>query len=113
MGRLWQSATWTMAGIATILAVLLMPVELEQLGARFFALFRPLGKISYGLYLFHVPCLALVGAFFPWTGGGLNYATAFLSWFAVSLLVAWVCEARLQPTLLSYYKTHRAKRAAV
>ncbi|HEY4990180.1 MAG TPA: acyltransferase [Opitutaceae bacterium] len=113
MGRLWQSATWTMAGIATILAVLLMPLKLEQLGARFFALFRPLGKISYGLYLFHVPCLALVGAFFPWTGGGLNYATAFLSWFAVSVLVAWVCEARLQPALLSYYKTHRAKGASV
>jgi peptidoglycan/LPS O-acetylase OafA/YrhL len=109
MGRLWQSAPWTMAGIATILAILLLPLNVEHLGTKFFSLFRPLGKISYGLYLFHVPCIALFSFFYPWTGGGLNYAAAFLSWVAVSLLIAWICEAQLQPALLLYYKTHRAK----
>lgn len=113
MGRLWQSPTWTMAGIATILAILLMPLKGDHLGTMFFTLFRPLGKISYGLYLFHVPCVALFSAFFPWTGGALNYAIAFLSWFAVAVLVAWLCEARLQTALLSYYKTHRAKGVGV
>jgi peptidoglycan/LPS O-acetylase OafA/YrhL len=108
MGRLWENVPWTMSGVATIAAVSLLALRLDHWGEALFKLFRPLGKISYGLYLFHVPLAAFVSAAYPWTGGWANYAGGFLCWLAASLLVAWIFEARLQAYLLSFYKRRMA-----
>lgn len=112
MGRLWENAPWTMAGSAIIAAVALIPFNQEKWGGLFFRLFRPLGKISYGLYLFHVPCVVLVSVLYPWTSGWPNYIGGFLSWIAATILVSWVCEAKLQAAILSVYKGRRPLAAA-
>jgi peptidoglycan/LPS O-acetylase OafA/YrhL len=104
MGRLWENAPWTMAGIATIAALILPSIERPRWGTVFFEFFRPLGKISYGLYLFHVPCVVLISKLYPWSGHWPNYIGGFLSWLAVTILVAWLCEAKMQTALLSFYK---------
>lgn len=110
MGRLWESVPWTMSAVATIAALPLLALRLDRLGEGFFRLFRPLGKISYALYLFHVPCVVLVSVWYPWSGGWLNYAGAFACWFALTVAASWVCEAHLQAALLSYYKRRTAHR---
>jgi peptidoglycan/LPS O-acetylase OafA/YrhL len=97
-----------MAGAATLAALAVLPLP-HQIGERLFKLFRPLGRISYGLYLFHVPCIALVAISYPWTGGSLNYLGGFMIWLIVTFIVAWTCEARLQPFLLARYKTYIAR----
>lgn len=108
MGRLWGNVPWTLAAIATTAAVALASFDQRRWGELFFALFRPLGKISYGLYVFHVPCVLLVGAWYPWTGGWVNYFSGFLLWVSITILIAWICEARMQPAILSYYKRRMA-----
>lgn len=105
MGRLWASIPWTMAGVATIVALPLLTFRQGHWGSVFFRVFRPLGKISYALYLLHVPCVALVSVFYTWTGGWLNYAGGFLCWLALTLAVAWFCETRFQPFVVSLYKS--------
>jgi peptidoglycan/LPS O-acetylase OafA/YrhL len=109
MGRLWASAPWTLAGIATIAAFPLMALKQDHWGTGFFRLFRPLGRISYGLYLFHAPCIVAVNALYPWTGGPYDFVGALLSWLAMTVFAAWICEARLQPALLSFYKNYMAR----
>jgi peptidoglycan/LPS O-acetylase OafA/YrhL len=84
-----------------------MPFEQGRWGGFFFRLFRPLGKISYGLYLFHVPCVVLVSALYPWATGWPSFVGGFLAWFAVTILVSWICEAKLQAAILSFYKARR------
>jgi peptidoglycan/LPS O-acetylase OafA/YrhL len=109
MGRLWVSVPWIMAGTATIAALVIVALKSDRIGEGLFKLFRPLGGISYGLYLFHVPFVAFVGILYPWTGGSLNYLGGFLTWLAATAIVAWACEARLQPYLLARYKRHMAR----
>jgi peptidoglycan/LPS O-acetylase OafA/YrhL len=104
MGRLWENAPWTMAGAAAIAALVLMPFNQVALGSWIFRIFRPLGKISYGIYLFHVPCVKFVSLVYPWASGWWNCAGAFACWFALTFLVSWICEAKLQQVILSMYK---------
>jgi peptidoglycan/LPS O-acetylase OafA/YrhL len=109
MGRLWVSIPWKMAGVATISAFVLMLFDQLRWGEKFFGLFRPLGPISYGLYLFHVPCMAFVSILYPWRNNRINCAGGLLSWLALTVLIAWICEARLQTTIKSFYKRHMAQ----
>ena len=110
MGRLWENAPWTLGGIATIAALVVMPFDQPRWGEMIFGKFRPLGKISYGLYLFHVPCVALISALYPWSGGWPNYIGGVLLWLTVTVLVAWVFETQIQAALLSFYKRRIAAR---
>ena len=56
-----------------------------------------------------MPCIALIECTVSvdWQGR-YDYVGALLSWFTTSVVAAWICEARLQPALLSLYKSHMA-----
>lgn len=107
MGRLLENAPWTIASAALVLALPLLFLESATWGQRLLKKFRPLGKISYGLYLFHLPISFFVVQWYPWQTGLANYLGAVISWLALTLGLSWVCEFRLQPRLVAFYKQWR------
>lgn len=109
LGRLWENVPWTMASVATAAGLILLAGEPRGWGEAFFRWFRPLGRISFGLYLFHVPAATLVVALYPWRTGAANYLGAVAAWIGTTLLLAWLCEARLQPRLTAWYRARRAR----
>ena len=111
MGRLFENVPWTLAALATGAAIPLYFFERESWSKPFFRLFSPLGKISYGLYLLHVPCVAFVVSFYPWNGNPANYVGGVLSWIALTFALAWVSEAKLQRFIVSYFKRSRPARS--
>ena len=105
MGRLWENVPWTMSGVATAIAIPLSFVERESWSAPGYILFQPVGKISYGLYLLHAPLVIFVVRIYPWNGGILNYAGGFFAWLTLTLALAWLCESKLQPLVVSVFRT--------
>lgn len=109
MGRLWTGMPWKMSAVAVAIALPLLAFDQPAWGAALIGAFRPLGRISYALYLFHVPCLLLVRRVFPWSGSVASYAGSVACWFALTLVLSWLAEAVMQPALMSHYRKARAR----
>ena len=105
MGRLGENVPWTMSGIATAIAIPLSFVERDSWSTFGYKIFQPLGKISYGLYLLHAPLVIFVVWFYPWNGEVLNYFGGLVTWLALTLTLAWLCECQLQPLVVSVFRT--------
>jgi peptidoglycan/LPS O-acetylase OafA/YrhL len=104
LGRLWENTRWEMASVATVMGVPMLWCERENWGEAVFKCFRPFGKISYGLYLFHVPGVTLVRYLCPGSGGPIGYAAKIALWLGVTIGAAWICELKIQPMLVSLHR---------
>jgi peptidoglycan/LPS O-acetylase OafA/YrhL len=98
----WQADRWMISAIPVVLGVLLAPSLRRWLAAP---VFRFLGRISFPLYLFHLPIILSLGSWLLLSLlPRLNLVPAALITFAVtggvSLAVAWLAEILVeQPTL--------------
>jgi len=104
MGRMWSSVPWTMAACALVIAIPLLLFEREAWSTALLKVFQPLGKISYGLYLLHVPLVAFTIWLYPWNGGPLNQLGGVLTWIGLTVAAAWLCETKLQPAVVNWFK---------
>jgi peptidoglycan/LPS O-acetylase OafA/YrhL len=91
----WEELVTGAAAVLTVAIVLFSPPVARVLTARPLVW---LGKISFGLYLVHLPIILSLGAFvFVRTlvpcGHGVAFAVASLAVFAVSLPAAWLMTA--------------------
>lgn len=101
MGRLSLATRWQMATIAIVIAIPLLFFERANWGMALIDAFAPLGKISYALYLFHVPCVLLVIRLYPWPTTWLGYTASIACWLALSFAASWCAEAVMQPAIMN------------
>jgi peptidoglycan/LPS O-acetylase OafA/YrhL len=96
-GILWGQGrqVWlysTIIGLAVALIALIVAGERSVLAVCRVPLIRPIGRISYGAYLFHLPILAFFGLLWHANGGySFTYAISkFAFGYPVTLLIAFL-----------------------
>ncbi|UYZ60706.1 acyltransferase family protein [Hymenobacter latericus] len=71
--------------------------NLESAGRLILDKLKPLGLISYGVYIIHVPILSIFSLVPVFTGTVLSFAIRLIIYLFIVLLVGWVLERKVQP----------------
>ncbi len=61
-----------------------------------------IGKISYGIYVFHVPLMVVIGKITLFSGTPLTFILRILLWLLLVLAVAFILECQIQPKIKSF-----------
>lgn len=63
----------------------------------------PIGAISYGIYIFHVPTMILIGKIPSFSGGWIEWFVRAIVSIVATLAIAYMVEIRLQPKLKDFF----------
>jgi peptidoglycan/LPS O-acetylase OafA/YrhL len=98
-----RSDNWILAAIELFLAVALIWVKVNPLILKHFAF---LGNISYGVYIFHAPCIFFIRNYFPNSISGTIWSfllrLSLLTVFTMSL--ACFMEVKVQPKIKAWFQ---------
>lgn len=99
--------TYTVTALASVvLLIAVLKTDAPLLRVHIFSWLVYLGRVSYGLYVFHLLALALVGklAFFPLLGVSLNFESRLLLSFMLTVLLAAISYRWLEHPFLKLKK---------
>jgi peptidoglycan/LPS O-acetylase OafA/YrhL len=97
-----NKSTYVFGLILALLSLLLMQLSSlpKQLDLTYFA---PIGTISYGIYIFHMPIMYSI-AKIPYLGGGwLEWSGRLLMACALVLFISYLVEIKVQPRIRTVF----------
>lgn len=66
-----------------------------------------LGSVSYAVYILHVPVMNLIGKITIASGNLFTFTVRAVVFIAITLLMSWVLEIKLQPLIRSFFLAKR------
>ena len=99
--RIFENAHWTMCLVFWLLS-LAFYFE-TKVSAFLMEKLTPVGKISYGLYLLHVPVGLLLKRFISLDDIRIEIAVKYTLWLLITFTLSYLLERKLQPAIKRYF----------
>jgi peptidoglycan/LPS O-acetylase OafA/YrhL len=98
-GKFWTIQSYPAALSLSLLALV---TKFNRLNLNLESL-APIGAISYGIYIFHMPMMLLIGKIPLLSGDWIEWFMRAMGSIFATFLVAYIVEIRLQPRLKDFF----------
>ncbi|MBD2491106.1 acyltransferase [Aulosira sp. FACHB-615] len=95
-GRIFENSFWITPAVLIFLTIILWRFKMN---ISVVAKLAPVGKISYALYILHVPIMKLIHDYFPWQGTWWSFSLRFIVWLLITVAISIFLELVLQPII--------------
>lgn len=100
-GRIFENQNWIVASTATTFAIFFATLKINFFDLK---LFSNIGKISYGIYLIHMPTMFLIHDYFPLKGSPVSFSLRLIALMFLTYYASRFLELNLQPKIKNFFQ---------